>query len=209
MSDTTMTDTVSDTAAETGGMRDAYAGRTYADADVTEAGAAASSSVPDVYALNLPEDLTGRVELSADHPLYAPASDWARKWNLPQAAFDELVAIQAGHEAGSGIDQGAERTKLIEAFSENGRLSPAQAQAKADEIGRWAVGLLAGEAKRNPAIVNELVALTATADGVALLRALKNRVGEARPPRAGHANGGSSAISTEEFYRELFRGGRG
>jgi hypothetical protein len=203
MSDTTMTsDAVAgETGAETGGMNDAYAGRAYADADTTEAG-----GVPDVYALNLPEDLTGRVEVSPDHPLYAPASDWARKWNLPQAAFDELVAIQAGHEAGSGIDQGAERTKLIEAFSEGGRLSPAQAQAKADEIGRWAVGLLSGEARRNPAILGELIGLTATADGVALLRALKSRVGEARPPRAGQGSGGSPAVSTEEFYRELFRG---
>jgi hypothetical protein len=201
MSDTTMTSesVSSETGAETGGMADAYAGRTYADAPET-------ASVPDVYALNLPEDLTGRVEVSPDHPLYAPASDWARKWNLPQAAFDELVAIQAGHEAGSGIDQGAERTKLLEAFSEGGRLSPAQAQAKADEIGRWAVGLLSGEARRNPAILGELIGLTATADGVALLRALKSRVGEARPPRAGNGGGGSPAVSTEEFYRELFRG---
>lgn len=202
MSDTSMTS--ESVSGDAGGMHDAYAGRAYADAP--EAVSEAGGGVPDVYALNLPEDLTGRVELSSDHPLYAPASDWARKWNLPQAAFDELVAIQAGHEAGSGIDQGAERTKLIEAFSEGGRLSPAQAQAKADEIGRWAVGLLAGEARRNPAIVNELIALTATADGVALLRALKSRVGEARPPRAGNGSGGSAAVSTEDFYRELFRG---
>jgi len=54
--------------------------------------------------------------------------------------------------------------------------------------------------------LGELIALTATADGVALLAALKGRVGEARPPRPGKAGNGSAAVSTEDFYRELFRG---
>lgn len=164
-------------------------------------------AVPEAYALNLPAEYEGRVALSADHPLYAPAADWARKWDLPQQAFDELVGIQAGYEAGAGIDADAERAKMLDAFSEGGRLSETQAQARADEIGKWAVGLLGGDLKRNPALINELMLLTATADGVALLRTLKNRVGEARPPRAARGHGGDSAMSTEAFYRELFRSG--
>lgn len=178
-------------------------------ADAASGGEGGAPAVPDVYALNLPDELSGRVEVSPDHPLYAPASDWARKWGLPQQAFDELVAIQAGHEAGGGIDSAAERTKLLAAFNDNGRLNEAQAQARADEVGRWAVGLLGPDVRRHRGLANELMMLTATADGVALLRAIKSRVGEARPPKAGHAGGGSAAVSTEEFYRELFRGGRG
>ena len=39
---------------------------------------------PESYALTLPADLQGKIEVSPDHPLYAPAAEWAKKWNLPQ-----------------------------------------------------------------------------------------------------------------------------
>ncbi|MDX9861635.1 MAG: hypothetical protein RBS99_12040, partial [Rhodospirillales bacterium] len=47
-------------------------------------------TAPETYALNLPDALKGKVEVSDKHPLYAPVSEWARKHNLPQEAFDEL-----------------------------------------------------------------------------------------------------------------------
>ena len=172
-------------------------------ADLTKAkDEATASNVPEGdYALNVPEDLASQgIEASADDPMYGIATEWARKHNVSQEAFDELAASFYGlrlteHQADVEWSAG-QRKALIEAFSDGGNLSEEKALEAAQDVGKWAVGALGTQVVNNPALLDELKFLTASAGGVLLLKALKEATGDVKTP----SDPGGGAVEKKPFY---------
>jgi hypothetical protein len=96
-----------------------------AEADVRQAGIPPSA---DQYALSLegwtpPEGVdAGEVAIKEDHPLIAPAKEFAHKWGLPQEAFADLAKLHANYVAGEvktwNANKAAEMAKLGEKGSD-------------------------------------------------------------------------------------------
>lgn len=150
---------------------------------------ATASKAPETYELVVPDALKETVKADAEHPMAKPAMEWAKKHGLSQEAFSELTALFYGDVAAGAESDKAfhaeQETKLVEAFSDGGNLTAEQAKAAAAEVGRWAGALLKPDIENNPALLNELKSVAMTADGVLLLRALRDRTGATNPPKGG------------------------
>ncbi len=130
---------------------------------------------PETYELSLPEALAARIRADTDDPLAKGAMDWARRHGLGQEAFSELAALYFGRLSDVAVDPDAEQGKLREALGE-------RAEAEIAGLGRWIDGLLGDVIAESADLHAALDRLTATADGVMLVKAIKDRLGEASVP---------------------------
>lgn len=137
---------------------------------------------PEAYEIALPKELEGRIAADIEDPLAREAMDWARRQGLGQEAFSELAALYFGRLASSAIDSEAERSKLARALGD-------RADAEIAGLSRWVDGLLGDVLTESAELHAALDRLTATADGVLLVKAIKDKLGEAAVPssRAGAA----------------------
>ena len=150
------------------------------------------------YAINLSEDLIkAGFEAKTDDPMFKLASEWCKKYDVPQSAFDELAAGYFGHQQTElqtdAEDQAKERTKMLDHFSDGGKITEGEATKKAQAVANWAVKTLGESVIKDPELADELKFLTATADGIRLLDALRQRTGG--PSAPGHRDNANSAAS--------------
>jgi hypothetical protein len=131
--------------------------------------------VPEAYELAVPQDLANRIRADAEDPLAQSAMDWAKKQGLSQEAFSELAALYYGRLAEDAVDRDAEMGKLKSVFG-------SKAESELAGLGRWVQGLLGNTLSRDPEMERTLHHLTATADGVKLLKAFKDRLAEPAVP---------------------------
>lgn len=153
--------------------------------------------VPDAYELAVPEALVGRVAVDVDDPLAKGAMDWARKNGLGQEAFSELAALYYS-KLSEGLND-ADRNMEGEMQKLHDALGP-QADRDMDDLTRWVDGLLGEDLANAPELYLALDHLTSTADGVVLLKTLKERLGERGVPTS--RSGGLLQLN-EEALREL------
>lgn len=155
---------------------------------------------PETYELVLPQELSARVAVDADDPLAKGAMDWARRHGLGQDAFAELASLYFGRVAESAIDSEAERGKLATAFGD-------RADSEIAGLSRWVDGILGDVLAESREVYSALDRLTATADGVMLIKAIKDKLGEAGLPssRAGAPAapdaGALRKLQSSEAYR--------
>lgn len=160
------------------------------------------------YELTVPEELEGKVQADASDPLFSIASQWANAQGVDQDGFNKLTAAYFAHQAGAAADQTeadvAERAAFIEAFGAgDGRTDEdayAAAQNNARHIGDWVSSLIAPTLMEHPGVRNILVDVASFADGILLLKALKEAIGEQTAPgRAGGAGIGPNPRPPEEI----------
>jgi len=130
---------------------------------------------PESYALTLPEDLAARIAPDENDPLARRAMDWAKQQGLGQEAFSGLAALYYGHLADGAPDRDSEMQRLAEA------LGP-RAGAELAGLSRWVGDILGEGMGKSPEIAAALDRLTATADGVLLLKAIRDKLGETGLP---------------------------
>lgn len=130
---------------------------------------------PEAYELALPEALAARIRADAEDPLAKGAMDWARRHGLGQDAFSELASLYFGRLAEVAVDPEAERAKLRESLGE-------RADGEIAGLGRWVDGLLGDVIAESADLRGALDRLTATADGVMLVKAIKDKLGESGVP---------------------------
>jgi len=134
------------------------------------------AKVPESYELFVPEDLVDLIKADAEDPLAIGAMDWARKHGLSQEAFSELSSLYYSQMQGvSGPDQGVEMEKLQTLFGP--RLS-----VELDQLTQWADGMLGEDMARAPELYHAFERMTSTAEGILLLKTLKDRLGERGVP---------------------------
>lgn len=157
---------------------------------------------PEAYELSLPEELSGRIAADADDPLAKGAMDWARRHGLGQDAFSELASLYFGRLAESAIDAEAERGKLAAVFGD-------RADGELAGLSRWVDGLLGDVLAESREIHSALDRLTATADGVMLIKAIKDKLGETGLPssRIGTPGAPDAQALRRLQGSEAYRGG--
>ena len=156
------------------------------------------------FQVQVPEGMEDKVVVDMDSPMAQAAMAFAAAKGMSQDDFNDLTSayfnVADVQPAADQPDFDGERKKLVDTFDEGGRLSPPQALARAQEIGNWAVGLLADELKTSPDLIDELSHLTSTADGVRLLKSLRDNIGESRPPKsAALTPGGRNPFARDQF----------
>lgn len=141
-------------------------------------------AVPETYALTVPDDLAGRIAPDAADPIAVAAMEVARRHGLSQEAFSDLAALYYGNLDASRVDRDAEMERLSAVLGER---TPVELR----DLGRWMEGLLGSAFSDDPALRRTAAHLTATADGVMLLKALKDRLAERGVPsfRVGGVSG--------------------
>ncbi len=95
----------------------------------------------------------------------------ARHHGLGQEAFSELASLYHGWLAETAVDREVEIGKLKGAFG-------ARTEAEIAGLGDWVEGFLGDALGQSPDMFAALDRLTATADGVLLLKALRDRISE-------------------------------
>ena len=161
-------------------------------------------AAPESYQLVVPDDLKEKVEANAEHPLAKPAMEWARKHGLTQDAFAELTGLFYAREA-AGFDEDArfateQNEALAKALGEN-------AEKVKKELGQWVGGLLGGDFKENPALLEAAGLLASDANGVLLIKALKDKIGERGIPSGRDRDSGAvseadlKALQASDAYR--------
>lgn len=161
-----------------------------------------------VYELIVPEDLQGQVLADAKDPLFTIASEWANAQGVSQDGFNQLTAAYYAHQARESANHkdtdGTERAAFIKAFGgTDGRTDDdayAAAQKNAQHIGDWVSSLIAPTLMKHPGVRDILVDMASFSDGILLLKALKESIGEQTAPgRAGGAGIGPNPRSPEEI----------
>ena len=145
---------------------------------------------PENYELAVPETLQDKITVDAELPIAKNAMEWAKANNVSQEAFSELTALFYEDQAGGLIDQDAEQEILNQALGDN------PDKAKTD-IGKWFGGLLGDEFAAKPELMEEAQLIASSANGVLLLKALKDKLsGHTKiPPNDGGQAG--DALSLE------------
>jgi|GEM_PF-6874715 len=165
---------------------------------------AGASHVPeDGYALNVPEALADKVKPDADDPRVAKLFEIAKDKNWGQDTVDALVAMEcenilAGHVADAQA-KNDETAKLVKAFDPEGVLGEEGALKKAQEVGNWAVNVLADAIKANPGISEEITFSTTTANGIAMLQAFQNATRVGAGPRPSEASDAPNPWAQDTF----------
>jgi hypothetical protein len=153
------------------------------------------AAAPETYELRVPEALAGRFQADPEQPIAKAAMAFAKKHGLSQEAFDELAATYFEGQAGNALDPAAEMAALEKAFG-----GKDAAKAEMDGISQWASGLLGQDFAKNPGILAAAEALASSAEGVLLLKAFKDRIGEKGVPAARTS---SEPVLSEESLRAL------
>ncbi len=157
----------------------------------------------DGYQLNVPEAFADRVQADPNDPRVEKLFEIAKTNGWKQDTVDALVAMEYANVA-AAVEadtqaQANEKESLIKMMDPDGAMGGEAALAKATEYGTWAVGLLGDDLKANPALMDELRFMTTTANGVALLKAIKDRTSVAAAPRASDANAQPNPFATDTF----------
>lgn len=151
------------------------------------------AAAPETYELKVPEALGERFQADPEQPLAKAAMAFAKKHGLSQEAFDELAATYFEGEAASSLDPAAERAAVEKA------LGP-QAKAEMEGLGQWVSGLLGQDFAKNPGLLSAAQALASSSEGVLLLKAIKDRIGEKTVPSGRES---PAPAVTEESLRAL------
>jgi len=141
------------------------------------AGDATLARVPETYELVVPEHLSQMIEINHEDPLAKGAMDWARKHGLDQDAFSELTALYYDKI----VPQSDEDHRQGEMEKLHNALGP-RADADMKELSSWVDGLLGDDLANAPELYLALDHLTSTADGVLLMKKLKDRLTERGVP---------------------------
>ena len=169
-------------------------------------GMAGMGLVPDHYTIpGRPEYETEGYFPSEDHPMYEPATAWARKYGLPQEAFSELVQVYQDHEFGHygdlAVFREKEMAKLVESFApgmdpKDPMAMNAAAQA-ASEDRNWLTGLMGPALRDRPDLTDVIEDLYHLSDGALFVRALRELIGERTPgaTRAAAASGQPKSLA--------------
>jgi len=150
-------------------------------------------TAPEAYELKVPEALADRVKADPEQPIAKAAMDFAKKHGLSQEQFDELAGVYFEGQGASSLDPAAERASVEKALGDN-------AKAELDGLGQWVGGLLGQDFKKNPGLLDAANALASSSEGVLLLKALKDRIGEKGVPSA---KVDTTPALTEESLRAL------
>lgn len=151
------------------------------------------AAAPETYELRVPEALAGRFQADPEQPIAKAAMAFAKKHGLSQEAFDELAATYFEGQAGNTLDPAAERAAVEKALGPD-------AKAEMEGLGQWVSGLLGQDFAKNPGLLSAAEALASSSEGVLLLKALKDRIGEKGVPAARTS---SEPVLSEESLRAL------
>jgi hypothetical protein len=147
----------------------------------------AFTGAPEAYEFKLSDDLTANgVELSADDPLIASFSEFAKEKGINQEAANSLVNMFVEHQYAQGqVSQEDETTRIAEQMG----LLGDNAQQRVDNIGNWA------RANLTPEQVEGLSDAATTAAGVQAIEALiaKSKNSSVQPSEGNNVNQTSMA----------------
>lgn len=147
----------------------------------------AFTGAPEAYEFKLSDDLTANgVELSADDPLIASFSEFAKEKGINQEAANSLVNMVVEHQYAQGqVSQEDETTRIAEQMG----LLGDNAQQRVDNIGNWA------RANLTPEQVEGLSDAATTAAGVQAIEALiaKSKNSSVQPSEGNNVNQTSMA----------------
>ncbi len=167
------------------------------EGDVTQ------SPPPEDYRLNVPEAYADRIQADLGDPRVEGLFEIAKANGWKQDVVDELVALEyANAAAAAQADTQAhasEKEALIKLMDPDGTLGGEGAMKAAQDVGNWAVNVLSGDIKANPAIADEIRFSATTANGVAMLQAFMNRTKISAAPRARDAGGPPNPWSSTHF----------
>ncbi len=148
---------------------------------------------PESYELKVPEALAERIKADPEQPLAKAAMEFAKKNGLSQEQFNELSALYFEGQVSGTLDQAVERASLEKALGPD-------AKAQMDGLGQWVSGLLGQDFQKNPGLLMAAEALASSSEGVLLLKALKDRIGEKSVPSSREA---PAPTVSEESLRAL------
>lgn len=135
----------------------------------------AKPSVPEAYELSLAEELSGKVEISQEHPLVKSSMEWAKKVGLSQEQFTELTALYAQNTAQETLElEGYYQEQEQILFEKLGDHASTQKQ----KIASWVVGVV-GE---DPEMLSVAEALSTEANGVLFLKRMMEHLKEPSVP---------------------------
>lgn len=141
-------------------------------------------AAPESYELIVPDDLQEKVRADVEHPLASPAMDWAKKHGLSQDAFSELASLFYHQEASThdaDVKYEAEQRDILK------KALGDDAERVTKDLGKWVYGLLGKDFKENTGLHTAANMLACDANGVLLIKALKDKLGEtAVPSSRGH-----------------------
>lgn len=150
-------------------------------------------AAPEAYEIHVPEALAERVQADPEQPIAKAAMEFAKKNGFSQEQFDELCAAYFEGQAASTLDPAAERAAVEKALGPD-------AKAEMEGLGKWVDGLLGQDFAKNPGLLTAAEALASSSEGVLLLKALKDRIGEKNVPSPRET---PVPAVTEEGLREL------
>lgn len=167
--------------------------------------------VPEDYAITVPEELKAQgFEADPEDPLFKAIAPALKDLKLTQAQFDALAAPYIAHKAqeaqAAATEAAAERKAFIEAFAPaelkgaDSEEALAAAKKNAQPLADWAAGLLGPALLKEPKLGAMLQDLATLNDGVMLLKAIRDAVGERGPAgRSGGEGGGAPPKPVEEI----------
>jgi hypothetical protein len=134
---------------------------------------------PENYELVVPDDLAEIIEADAEDPLAGAAMAWAKENGISQEQFSELTAAFYKIQADS-FENPVERkaAELADLQKEWG----ASTDKKMKDVSSWVSGLLKPAIEKNNGLFTPLQNLVTSADGVRLLAALRDSIGDVQLP---------------------------
>ncbi|WP_417517356.1 capsid assembly protein [Minwuia sp.] len=150
---------------------------------------------PAKYDLRLPEDIATKRKVDADDPLAAAAMDWARRNNLPQAAFDELVDTFVRQEAETMNPRKFRDIQMAALKEKFGH----RCDEVCKDVGHWFGALMNRDFAEQPELKEAAEELASDARGVMLLKAIRDRLVEKGVP--GNHYTGSGAMDEAALRR--------
>ncbi|WP_416899606.1 MAG: capsid assembly protein [Minwuia sp.] len=155
----------------------------------------AQTRAPAAYEIRLPDDLGARRKIDPEDPLAAAAMDWAKRNNLPQAAFDELVETFVRQDA-EMMDPDRFRDLQMSALKER---FGHRCDEVCKDVGHWFGALMQPDFEAQPELREAAEELASDARGVMLLKAIRDRLTERGVP--GNAPAASAAMDETALRR--------
>lgn len=133
------------------------------------------------YQFDIDDDTAQRIGFSPDHPLSKNVQAWANKQGLSQEAFNELISFYVANIMDDIMKMEEndynELARLDEYFGD-----AQQSEHARKDVARWLGGLLQDQLEKEPEIEETLANFASTANGMKILHALKNKIGERAIP---------------------------
>lgn len=150
---------------------------------------------PVKYEIRVPKDIAARRAVAQDDPMAVAAMAWARRHNLPQQAFDELVETFVRQED-EQLDPDGFREAQMAALKE--RLGH-RCDEVCKDVGHWFGALMRKDFEADPDLREAAEELASDARGVMLLKAIRDRLTEHGVP--GNHRTGSGALDEAGLRR--------